>query len=185
MVTRLVKVVAALAIGALALVACSTTPGTAATVNGRTITEAQVSQASAEMSEVLGLQVDRQQMLSRLVSTPTVAAVAQQHGIAASDTESAEVLARQAESVGAAVPEDGFSAPTLVIAQSLILEQMVQAAPNAEQIANQIETGRAEMDVQLSPRYGQWDAETGPVPAPPEWIHQSATPVEPAENTGG
>ncbi|WP_434081059.1 hypothetical protein [Sanguibacter sp. Z1732] len=64
---RLLKVISALLIAVLALGACSARPGTAAVVDGRTISENDLSVASSELSEVLGQPVNSQAVLQILI----------------------------------------------------------------------------------------------------------------------
>ncbi len=169
--TRLGRGIAAAALLAgLALGGCSAQPGAAAVVDGERISENQLARAVADFSAVTGQQVDGATMLGTLVVAPVLIDVAAEHGVAASDDQAAELLDRQAEATGLPVPEEGYGEGVLQVAKMTIVNQGLSAAPDASAAMEEISTRIAEADVEVSPRYGEFDPSGQIVATPLPWI---------------
>lgn len=168
--TRLLKVFSALLIAALALSACAARPGTAAVVDGRTVMEKDLSAASAELTQVLGQQVDSQAVLQILIVAPTMMQVASRHGVSVSADEAQEFLSTEAAAAGQEAAEDGYSAGTVTVGRYLLLDNQLRTSPEGALVGPELQQEIGALDVQLSPRYGEWSPDQGPVPVQPEWI---------------
>lgn len=143
---RLAPAAAAL-VALAATVGCSPTPTTAAQVGGTTISESELS-ASLEDCLALGLQANAQQVLVPLVIGEIMDQVGDQYG-----TPVPEDLIRQMAdsdpSLSAVYNSDGCDKVARAqITYSLLIselgDQAVHEAVNAT-------------DVQVNPRYGEWD----------------------------
>lgn len=165
---RLLKVISALLVGLLALSACGTQPGAAAVVNGGTIAEQDVSEASTELGHVLAGQINPQAVLQILIVGPTAIQVAASNGMGISAAEAAEFLDNEALA-NEQEPAEEYSQSTLTVARYLLLDNMLRTSPDAAELSAELEERIAELDVELSPRYGEWTPQ-GPAPAQPEWI---------------
>ena len=169
---RLIKVIGALLVGLLALSACGTHPGAAAVVNGNTVAEQDVSAASTEMSAVLGGEVNSQAVLQILIVGPTAIQVASRHGLGVSADEARQFLDEQA-TMNEQEPAEGYSNSTLVVARYLMLQETLQVSPEAAEVGSELAQEIEEMEIELSPRYGEWTPQ-GPTPVQPEWIQETA-----------
>lgn len=169
---RLIKVIGALFAGLLVLSACGTHPGAAAVVNGNTIAEQDVSQASSELSTVLDGPVNSQAVLQILIVGPTAIQVAARHGMGVSADDAGEFLDGQA-AMNAQEPLEEYSNPTLTVARYLILQETMQTSPEAAEVGPELAEAVQDMDIELSPRYGEWTPE-GPTPTQPEWLLEPA-----------
>lgn len=162
------RVVAVVAAGLLLLSGCATGAGTAATVEGQQISEAELHEATRQFNEVAQQPVTPGQVLEVLVQLPVLDEVGAQAGVDFTEQEYREAMI-----------EAGLSDPHPLAVDFLrglniqnTLPQMGEEVP-AEALA--------ELDVELNPRYGSWDPETATVSAdPPEWI----TPVEEEQASG-
>lgn len=165
---------AAAALLGLTLAGCGANPGAAAVVNGQRITENELAAASADFAAVTGEPVEPAQMLGTLVVVPLILDVAQGLGVAATDDEAADLLDQQAEAVGVTPPEEPYSEGVLDIARLAIVNQTLAASPAGMEAQAEIGAAIAEADVEVSPRYGEYDPSGAVVPTAFPWI------VEPA-----
>lgn len=168
--SRLLKVISAVLIAVLALGACSARPGTAAVVEGRTISENDLSLASSELSEVLGQPVNSQAVLQILIVAPTMIQVASRHGVSVSADDAQDFLAGEAASSGQQVAEGGYGTDTVTVGRYLLLDSALRSSNEGGAIGADLQEEFADLDVELSPRYGEWTPEAGPTPVQPEWI---------------
>ena len=175
--SRLLKVVSALLIAALAVSACASRPGTAAVVDGRTVLERDLSQASAELTQVLGQQVNSQAVLQILIVAPTMIQVASRNGVSISADQAEDFLDEEA-AAGGQEATDEYDPGTITVGRYLLLDNLVRSAPEGAQIGAELQEEINGLDVELSPRYGEWTPEQGPVPVHPEWILEPAAEQE-------
>lgn len=173
--TRLLKAISALLIAALALSACASRPGTAAVVDGRTVLEKDLSQTSAELAQVLGEQVSSQAVLQILIVAPTMIQVSSRNGMSVSADQAEDFLDEQAATGGQEATQE-YGPGTVTVGRYLLLDNLVRSAPEGEQIGTELQEEINELQVELSPRYGEWTPEQGPVPVHPEWILEPAAP---------
>lgn len=170
--SRLLKVVTAVLIAVLALGACSARPGTAAVVDGRTITEAELAAAATELNVFLNLAST--DVLAMLILVAPRAEVATENGLTYSDDTVQQALADAYANAGHPAPAR-FAESTLVAARSILLDQQLSQS----QFAAEVRERAAGMDVELNPRYGTWTP-GGPVQVSPEWIYVDEPVAQPA-----
>lgn len=178
--TRLSRGIAAAALlTALALGGCSANPGAAAVVDGQRITEAELQQAVSDFAAVTGQQVDPVAMLGTLVVAPVLIEVGAEHGLAASEDEAIALLDRQAEAAGLTAPEDGYGSGVISVAQMTLVNQSLAAAPEGAAAAQEITERISSADVEVSPRYGEFDPSGQIVPQALPWIAETTPPATP------
>jgi len=178
--TRLSRGIAAAALlSALALGGCGAHPGAAALVNGERISENELDRAVEDFAAVTGQEVDAPTMLSTLVVAPIILDVAAEFGVAASDEQAAALLDRQAEASGLPVPEDGYGTGVLDIAKMTIVNQEMSISPVGAPAMETVSVRIAEADVDVNPRYGEFDPAGQVVPEALPWIAPSTTVAQP------
>ena len=177
--SRLVKIGCALVVAAFALAGCAGQPGAAAVVDGRAITERSLSEATTELTEVLGGAASPAAILEVMIQAPFAVQVASEHGVAISTDEASDVLDAEVEARGDQPPADGYGEEALSVARYLFLLGMIEQSPEGQQIMTELGERLQEVQVQLSPRYGDWNAEQAMVEqAPPEWLEVSESQLE-------
>ena len=151
---KAVRNLAVVAVTALAFAGCSQNPSSVATVNGVTVSEARVQEATDAVVAAFGATPAeaRTFAVNRLVQGILAERIAQDNGITINQQDRAEVLAQQpqltslaAEPGGEDIVDDWIDIST--VAQSLGTEKLVAEL--------------AKHDVVLNPRYGQWDPASG------------------------
>ncbi|WP_159621461.1 hypothetical protein [Ruania rhizosphaerae] len=183
MTSRLRRIAApAVAVITAALLAagCAGQPGAAAVVNGEPIAEADLTDASTTLAPFLQEGVAPAALLAAMIQAPVLMDIAAEHGIAVSADQAQEQLAANAEAGGIEVPEE-YSPETMELARYLFLVNMVNQSPDAQSINEEFAARLAELDVEVSPRYGTWnpDLSQGSTiqATAPEWI----APVAPEQ----
>lgn len=155
----------------LVLGGCAAQPGAAAVVDGQRIGENQVARAVADFTAVTGQPVDTQAMLSTLIIAPILLDVAAQGGVAASDAEAVALLDGQAQALGRTAPEEGYGEGVIQVAKMTIVNQGLMTAPNAQELVGQVNERVAQADIEVSPRYGDFDPNIGQIVTEPlPWI---------------
>lgn len=162
----------AVVIGVLATVAavagCSTGPGVVAEVEGTTITEGDLDRVVDELGPLLA-DSSRGAVLSAIVQSTAGLELGERNDIEVSDDRAAEFLDSLATNIGAE-PSD-WSDGSLTIARMQLLGQDLSQLPDGEAVNAQYEQILADLDITVSPRYGQYDPVTGGIVAlDPEWI---------------
>lgn len=139
--------------GALALLTgCSGDPGAAAVVDGTAIPVADVHTAVAEL-EPFFQGVTPTNILAVLIQERTVDAFAAEHDVAVSDQD-ARVQLSQAAEQGAGDPDREFSAPSVAISRYLLTWEKLSALPDAQTVVPDLQLELADLDVEVSPRFG-------------------------------
>lgn len=167
---KLARGIAAAALVGLTLAGCGANPGAAAVVDGERITESHVAQSVADFSAITGQQVDASAMLSTLIVSPIILDVAEEHGIAASDQEAAALLEQQAVVSGTALPDEDYGEGVLDVARIAIVQQALAAVPAGQEAQVQISERIASADVEVSPRYGEFDPRGSITPSERPWL---------------
>jgi len=161
--TRLSRGIAAAALLAgLALGGCSANPGAAAVVDGQRISEEELARTVADFSTVVGQPVEARQLLGTLIVAPAILEVAADYGVAASDEEAAQLLDGQLEAAGETPPEE-YSDGVIQVAKVVIVNQQMMMAPDANAAIEEVNARIAEADIEVSPRYGEFDPAAGEV----------------------
>lgn len=156
---------------AAALAGCSAQPGTAAVVDGRTITQSQLEDTHADLAPVLeGLDV--RTTLVTMIVAPFFIEAAEENGVGVS-ADQAEATARQsAEQAGTAYQPLGEDA--LEVVRFTMAAQQLQTLPDGAEVLSDVEEQIFAADLDVNPRYGDLDEETGQlVRAPLPWIVQT------------
>lgn len=161
----------AVVIGALvvaALTGCSLGPGEVARVEGHTITEAQLDGVLDELGPLLA-NSSRVAVLGALVQSEALLMLGEVYDVEVTDEEAGEFLDDLSVKVGAEPREWGPGA--LAIAKAEQVGQTVFASPDAEEAQMTFEFIRSELDVTVSPRYGEYDPASGGIAqVQPDWI---------------
>lgn len=177
--SRLVKVVCTMVVAAFAVAGCAGQPGAAAVVDGRTITERSLSDATTELTEVLGGAASPAAILEVMIQAPFAVQTASEHGVAISTDEASDFLDAEVAARGDQPPADGYGEEALAVARYLFLLGMIEQAPEGQEIMTDLGQRLQEAEVQLSPRYGNWNAEQAMVEQTlPEWLEVSESQLE-------
>lgn len=134
----------ALALGGAVLTGCTESPTNAATVNGTTITRAQLQHSLSGANQVLGdsNQLSSAQVLTVLIQGEVAQGLAQQRGLRITDTERNAKLSAAALSVPAARDFVYDVADANIVAAQVGEAQLTATIKSA--------------DVVINPRYGTW-----------------------------
>jgi len=147
---------------ALALGACAR-PGTAATVNGVRITDAQLAAVASDYAR-LNLPADAPTVLSDVVATVPLMEAGERLGFGASREQAVALLDQTATANG--VEPFEYSEPMIAIAQRVAMLSSIED----EQTQAELVSAFGEADITINPRFGTFDATTGLGPASWEWI---------------
>ncbi len=159
-------------IGALATVAalagCSTGPDVVAQVEGRTITEADLDRVVAELGPLLA-DSSRGSVLSSVVRATAGLELGERNDLEVSDERAATFLDSLATNLEADTAE--WSEGSLTIARMELLGQDLAQLPDGAAVTDQYEEVLADLDITVSPRYGEYDPATGGiVPLDLDWL---------------
>lgn len=180
---RALALAALVPVTALVLSACGKT-GVAATIDGRTITVEQLQSAVASLKAA-----DRQafseitdaQVLQVYLYAPYAEHAASVAGKGISDDE-----VRQAIAAAAAQNNDKTSRPDRLNADALaVLRGNLSLSQLDDTVKADIFQQLQKAHVEISPRYGTYDAKNGTITAPnPNWLQPTASPSATASATG-
>lgn len=170
-------------IGALAvagsLAACSGgTPGAAAVVDGREISESEVQTAYQQVGPMLNEQITVATMTSLLVQEPSYTAVGEEFGIAFTDQQLQELYSQTADQLG-------MDADTELNPSALAILRLSAVGGAINQLSQQqVTTASASLseklaaaDISMSPRYGTVDEFGAYAPTTYPWIVQTTADV--------
>lgn len=146
---------------ALVLTGCGR-PGTAATIDGERLTDAELATLVEQYGVISGEPRTPGQMIFSLAQFGAVLSTAQEHGAGASPEEAVALLDANLEQKGADAFD--YSDSLIVIAQgSVVLSNLQESDPELyTQVLEEATESFSAMDVTLNPRFGTWDA-TGEV----------------------
>lgn len=148
-------VVAGLLAGALLLGGCAATPGTAAVVEGRTISRTMLDAAEQDLSAVIP-GVTAQAILMGLVAAPYFIDAAAEHGVGVS-TEQARALI-ESRTEGADLPETQTFGPGAVeVIRFTLAVQALRGLPDGETVLQEVDAEVRSLDIEINPRYGELD----------------------------
>lgn len=145
---------AVLAAGLLA--GCSAVPGTAAVVDGRTISQSELVTATDQLANVLN-GADASTVLLALVLAPDVLAAAAEQGAAISADTAVETMDSIVEQTGG--PETEWSDASVLVVRMILAGQTVQGLPGGPEALTAAEEEALSGDVTVNPRYGTLDPE--------------------------
>lgn len=142
------------------LAGCAGNPGVAATAGERTITHEELSVATDQLLPLLDGAAS-QSVLAALILAPALIDAAAENGAAASEAEAAEVLDGLAANRG--VPVQEWSEESITVVQLVMASQNLAARPDAAEVIMAAEQEALAQDVEVNPRYGTFDPESGSV----------------------
>lgn len=148
----------------ITLTACGTAPGpgVAAVSDGQAISESDLNDIAADFARVQGAQApSRTEMVSLLVARPYVLQVLSGTGQSLTEDGVRQLLRRE-------LPE--VSDSTVRYIQAASSQQQLDQANAAE-----VQRAMANADIQIAPRYGEFDPARGIVPPQENWL----VPTEP------
>ena len=180
--SRLLGIAASLTAAGLALTACSGQPGAAAVVDGQRISENAVAQTVEVWQPLLQNQMTPAGMLAPMIQAPVLLDVAAEHGIGASADEAVQYLNDRAEQAQVTPAEEYPEGALEVARMQIVVELLNSGTVDTQQISADLTERIGELDVQLSPRYGEWDPEAAGgsfiTPTTPEWLIAPAPEAE-------
>ncbi|AQP51406.1 hypothetical protein [Tessaracoccus flavescens] len=143
--TRVIPAVAAVAL----LGACSPMPGTAAVLDGKTYSHADVDRMADACNKVLGADsLNGQFVMTSLVGGFLFEKVAEAAGAEIPDEQIDAMLVQSVDGAQALLDEEDCAPVMRAYAKSANLAQLDQAA---------VQSVAQDADVELNPRYGRWD----------------------------
>ncbi|MBK5249612.1 MAG: hypothetical protein JJE50_09295 [Actinomycetales bacterium] len=170
--SRLMMVASSLVVGGLALAGCAGQPGAAAVVDGRPISEGYLAEAGAEFAPYSGSPLSPADMLTALIQAPVVVQVGSEHGVGVSTQEAVDRLDSVSET--SQIATDGeYADGTVQLVQMILTYDALQNSPDSQAISEEVTARIADTDVEINPRYGQWDPKGTIVPVTPEWLIDS------------
>ncbi|SEE96028.1 hypothetical protein [Ruania alba] len=178
---RIVPPVVAVLSAALFAAGCAGEPGAAAVVNGETISESELAETTEALAPFLNAEVGPDLMLATMIQAPVLLDVAAEHGVAASVDETETYLDGLSAQAQVEAPES-YPAGAIEVARFLIVSGELGQSPDAQAIGAAMNEQMAELDVEISPRYGSWDPELAEgsaiAPAQHDWLLAPAAPPE-------
>ncbi|GEN79702.1 hypothetical protein [Actinotalea fermentans] len=166
------------AVVAAVVAGCAPQPGTVAEIDGRTISEADLDRVTDELGPFLN-DASRGAVLTALVQSQAGLELGELNDVEVSEERAAEFLTSLAKNSGVDATE--WSEGSLTIARMQLLGGELAQLPDAEATTAQFQQILADLDVTVSPRYGEYDPATGEIVAlQPDWIVDPAA-AEPAE----
>lgn len=164
---RILAVGAALAI-ATTLGACSggTNPGTAVESLGVRYTETDVTQAADQLTQVLGQNVQRDNVVAVLAVSQAYFKVGEELGMTAQSEEVSSMVEQVLVETG--TDPETLSQASSDMLSALVLAQMISPAiQESPEVGAQLEEMMLPPNTVINPRYAQFDPERGLVPAAP------------------
>lgn len=156
-------------VAALALGGCAAERGAAAVVDGTPIPVSTVDRATRELNQIFV--VDPRGVVTLLVVAPSYLAEARDLGVATSHDEARAYFAQVAEGAGVDLDPAELSDASLEILGLALSEQRMAQLPEAPAAFERIQAAIANLDVEVSPRFGEFSLETlAVVPTTPDWI---------------
>jgi hypothetical protein len=169
-----------------------TLSGSAAVVGEERLTDSQLSQTTTQLTEKLGIDENpqvSQAVLSRWMVAELVAELASRKGISVTKGDVDAAIADETERAGGqeALEQSALQAGVLpetipdVVRTSLLIEAISKVTvtgddPTGESgLLVQVQQLSAELDPQVSPRFGTWDAQQLSVGALPDDLSQPVT----------
>ena len=154
------------------LAGCAGQPGTAAVVDGRAITTAELATAYEQLEPIFN-GAGAQDVLGVLITEPFAAQVAAEKGVGVNDDEALELLRSVAvQSLG---EEKGkaleFGPGAIAVGRYSLAASALQGLEDAQAAAEDYQGRVAAADIEVNPRFGEFtdDLVVAP-PAAPSWV---------------
>lgn len=149
---------AAAALAAVLVAGCSPGqgPGVAANIDGHVISTSDVDEGM-QLAPFYSEQPPPSAILSNLIHAEVAIPIASDNGLGVSDQDAAEFLDEMdAESIQTG---GEYSQPVLDLVRFSMMVEQAQAAPQGEDLMSELDAQLGSADINVSPRYGSWDAE--------------------------
>lgn len=155
MTRRATAIVTGAALGALLLGGCAPSPGTAAVVDGETITTAEVDEALADLTPILAT-ASPSNVVSLLIISPSFLAAADAAGFGVSEEEGRAYIVAAGLVTEAQAAE--LSPGALEIVRFAVMQGSVATEADAA-VLDEAAARLQESEIDLNPRFGAWDSE--------------------------
>ncbi|WP_165216234.1 hypothetical protein [Schaalia sp. ZJ1691] len=146
--------VAAVAAVALGAGACSARPGTAAEINGTRYTDADVSYAAAQFTELTGKAASPSAIVAALPSIVALEEAAAQTDLSVSDEDVVKTVDEAIAAGNLKKATSELTPTTIMLLRNQLLVAQVRNSPAVDQIAEQFKQIAQQQDVTMNPRYG-------------------------------
>jgi hypothetical protein len=154
---------------AMTIGGCSVSPGAAAVVDGRRISQAQLEDAHADFSTIAP-EAQPAQVLVAMIVAPLFIDAAVENGVGVSSQEARTFIEQNATAAGVD-PATEFGDGIVQIVRFTMAAQRLQTLGNGTEILNEVAASVEDMDIDVNPRYGELDTSTGSiVPLAQPWI---------------
>lgn len=163
-------IVAIVLAAALTLGGCTSHPGAAAVVDGRTISTSTVDRATRELNELFT--VDPRGVLTMLIVAPVYLDEASGLGIGKSREEARDYLADVAQVNDLDLDLDTVSDATLDILAFDMAVQEMRLLIDTEDLGERLRSRIDALDVEVNPRFGSFEGSVVSATTP-EWIVQA------------
>lgn len=142
-------------VGALLLGGCAPAPGTAAVVDGETITTAEVDEALADLAPVLAT-ASATNVVSLLIIAPSFLAAADAAGFGVTEEDGRAYIV----SAGLVTEEEAaeLSAGALEIVRFAVMQGSIASEADVA-VLDEAAVRLQEAEIELNPRFGTWDSE--------------------------
>lgn len=172
----------AVALVAGLLAGCTAQPGVAAVIGDRKVSQSELETASGQLAPILNT-VDTGTLILAIVLSPEMLDAAAEQGVAVSAEAARDQMDQVAEAVEAE-PTD-WSPLAVEIIQVVLAGQALGTSPTGIQALQEAERAALEQDVELNPRYGTMDPETGRIsPMDLPWIVPAQQQTQQTQETG-
>lgn len=174
--------VAAAVVGGVVLGGCSAQPGTAAVIDGRSISQDTLNTTVEELAPLLQTAEPRA-VLAALMVAPFFIEAADENEVGISESQTRQLMDGAAEQSG--VPATDWSDASVELVRFSLAQQSLLALPDGAEIIGAVEDEIFAAPIDVNPRYGRLDPETGQVePLDLPWITAGADGgTEPADGT--
>jgi hypothetical protein len=143
---------AALAVATLA--ACAGSPGSAAVVDGRPITESALADAVADWGQLTT--AAPASVLQELIISPFIVDAAAAAGVGASEEDARDLLAREAERAGLDPASLDVGPGLLLVGRRFVAQEQAAEAGVTQAVEAAAIEALGEAHIEVSPRYGTW-----------------------------
>ena len=158
-VSRTGRAALAVVLGAAVLAGCAGQPGAAAIVDGRVISQDELAQAREDLASLFP-EADAAGVLSYLIVGPFFLDEASERGVGVSRDDARALLKQELEASGADTTAE-FGDDALDVIRFTMAVQSLGALPEGEEALGEAEEALMGADIEVNPRYGTFDPQTG------------------------
>lgn len=148
---------------AVGLSACSANPGVALEVGDTTYTEADITTALDQYSEMFGQDAGRQEFVWTLARYATVIPVGDTHGVSVTEQDVTDQLQAAVDQQQiASVPDSLNHALSDLLRAQLVVSGLQSAVPDTQALNDELTQALSSTDVSMNPRYGAYSIDGTP-----------------------